>query len=217
MLLTSIPSNSDSGRSSCYPVVWIPGAHCRWVWCREVLENHWTSSGLSDPLRHLEFLKATDDRAVWHGHKAETALWQPARQAHDTHPSSPLTRPASPIGLVLSLPSGFSRSGSIGRLNPRAHWMGRTVSLGREIKNKQINKQVQIVISRKIISDKTASGQELEQNSSFLVLRHWPPLNAYYSSFSRSLMDTVLPRPRGPTIAFSPQFTGRTEPSCLGD
>lgn len=52
--------------------------------------------------------------------------------------------------------------------------MGRTVSLGREIKNKQINKQVQIVItiSRKIISDKTASGQELEQNSSFLVLRH---------------------------------------------
>lgn len=46
--------------------------------------------------------------------------------------------------------------------------MGRTVSLGREIKNKQINKQVQIVISRKIISDKTASGQELEQNSSFL-------------------------------------------------
>lgn len=46
--------------------------------------------------------------------------------------------------------------------------MGRTVSLGREIKNKQINKQVQIVISRKIISDKTAYGQELEQNSSFL-------------------------------------------------
>lgn len=148
MLLSSIPNNSDSGRSSCYPVVWIPVAHSRWVWCRTVLETHWASSSFSNSLCHLEFLKATDDRAVWHGHKAETAggtsCSQPDRPA--THsPLHPSQGPVSPITAALLAPSPrretshtpirfltickywpFESQGLI--------WMERNMSLGRAIK-----------------------------------------------------------------------------------
>lgn len=156
-------------------------------------------------LCHAEFLRAV------RGHEAGTHRSQfvlPAGQAHKTPPSSSLGGP-NPI-MAFSPHDPEALAVQITGCDLK----GKKFVSGKRNKNKQTSRDGDLSVAQLLV---VAPPLGSAGQTSSSLCGGSDPLNACHPLFSRVLTDTVLPRPRGPAIAVSPRFTGRTEPSCSGD